>query len=90
MFSWRNDLSFSYLLTIKLSPETGFAAEGVHKMRDEMDGRLWVEHHEEFSKGIDQLIARLKSAFASLRPALEHIHSFEWDAPWQRRGAGQA
>ena len=59
-------------------------------MRDEMDGRLWVEHHEEFSKGIDQLIARLKSAFASLKPALEHIHTFEWDAPWQRRGSGQA
>ena len=59
-------------------------------MRDEMDGRIWVENHEQFSQGIDELIARMKRAFASLKPALDHIHSFEWDAPWQRRGTGQA
>jgi len=59
-------------------------------MRDEMDARMWVEHHTEFSKSIDLLIDRLKSVFAGLKPALDHIHSFEWDAPWRRTGAGQA
>ena len=59
-------------------------------MRDEMDARMWAEHHEDFSNYIDLLIARLRSAFARLKPAWEHIHSFEWDAPWRDSGAGQA
>jgi hypothetical protein len=59
-------------------------------MRDEMDGRLWVEHHENFSQGIDELIGRVKTALASIKPALDHIHAFEWDAPWRRNKAGQA
>ena len=59
-------------------------------MRDEMDARIWVQHHEEFSNSIDRLLGRLKSAFKSLKPALDHIHTFEWDAPWRHRGAGQA
>ncbi len=58
-------------------------------MRDEMDARMWMEHHEDLNRSVDQLIAWFKSAFASLKPALEHIHTFEWDAPW-RRGAGRA
>lgn len=59
-------------------------------MRDEMDSRMWVEHHEEFSDGIDQLIAKVKSAFGRIKPALDHIHAFEWDSPWRRKRAGQA
>ena len=52
-------------------------------MRDEMDARIWVEHHAEFSRSIAGL-------FAKLKPALDRIHAFEWDAPWRRNGAGRA
>ena len=52
-------------------------------MRDEMDARIWVEHHDDFSRSIGDLFARLK-------PALDRIHAFEWDAPWRRKGTGQA
>jgi hypothetical protein len=31
-------------------------------MRDEMDGRLWTENHEQFSQGIDDLVAKLRGA----------------------------
>ena len=30
-------------------------------MRDEIDARFWVDHHEGFSAGIDQLFAGLRS-----------------------------
>ena len=30
-------------------------------MRDEIDARFWVDHHESFSEGIDQLVASLRS-----------------------------
>jgi len=59
-------------------------------MRDAMEARMWAEHHKDFSNSIGHLFGHLKSALASLKPALEHIHSFEWDAPWRRRGAGRA
>ena len=59
-------------------------------MRDEMDARIWVEHHEDFSRSIDALAARVRSVFSSLKPALARIHAFEWDAPWRRQGAGRA
>jgi hypothetical protein len=59
-------------------------------MRDEMDARIWNEHHEAFSESIDTLVARFKGALAGIKPALNQIHRFEWDAPWRRKGAGQA
>jgi hypothetical protein len=31
-------------------------------MRDEMDARLWVENHERFADGVDQVLAALRSA----------------------------
>jgi hypothetical protein len=31
-------------------------------MRDEMDARLWVDHHEAFSDGVDRALAALRSA----------------------------
>lgn len=34
-------------------------------MRDEMDARLWVEHHGGFADGIDQAIARIRHGLAS-------------------------
>ena len=30
-------------------------------MRDEIDARFWVDHHESFSEGIDQLLGALRS-----------------------------
>ena len=59
-------------------------------MRDEMDARIWNEHHEAFSQSIDALVGRVKAAFAALKPALTRIHRFEWDAPWRGKNAGQA
>ena len=35
-------------------------------MRDEMDGRLWVENHEQFAQGIDDLITRVRNGLARL------------------------
>ena len=32
-------------------------------MRDEMDARLWVEHHEQFSNDIASLLATIGKAF---------------------------
>ncbi|MGZ8360898.1 MAG: hypothetical protein ACXWUX_10305 [Allosphingosinicella sp.] len=30
-------------------------------MRDEIDGRMWVAHHEDFAEGIDRALAAIKS-----------------------------
>ena len=35
-------------------------------MRDEMDGRLWVEHHQAFSDGIDRALASLRAGMVRL------------------------
>lgn len=35
-------------------------------MRDEMDARMWVEHHAAFADGIDRGLARLRSAATRL------------------------
>ena len=32
-------------------------------MRDQLDVRLWVDHHEAFSDGIDRGLAAVRSAF---------------------------
>ncbi len=47
-------------------------------MRDEIDGRIWVEHHEEFSASIARRLA-------GFRLGLERLHAIRFDAPWQRR-----
>ena len=46
-------------------------------MRDEIDGRIWAEHHVEFTNAI---AAALEKVMASLR-ALNRI---QFDAPWRR------
>ena len=33
-------------------------------MRDEMDARFWVENHESFADGIDEVLDKVRSAFA--------------------------
>ena len=58
-------------------------------MRDEMDSRIWVEHHDAFSEGLENLFARLGAAVGI---ALRRLNQIEFDAPWKRdlRGPGQA
>jgi hypothetical protein len=46
-------------------------------MRDEMDARIWVEHHEDFSNGIASLLASIGNAFRRLQ-------NIRFDAPWKR------
>ena len=46
-------------------------------MRDEIDGRIWAEHHTDFSNAIAAGLAKI---MASLR-ALNRI---QFDAPWRR------
>jgi UrcA family protein len=41
-------------------------------MRDEMDARIWVEHHNDFSDSIDRAVEAVR---ASLRKLTSSIHS---------------
>jgi hypothetical protein len=36
--------------------------ERIVEMRDEIDGRIWVAHHDEFAQSIDEAFSRLRSA----------------------------
>ena len=49
-------------------------------MRDEMDGRLWDAHGQQFSQD-------LHNVFVAARAALARLHRLEWDAPWRRAAA---
>src|SRR5688572_6336680 len=73
-FSWRNDPRCAYLSPVETDRDSCRDQRRSDKMRDEMDARLWVEHHAEFSRSLDQLFARLKLAFAGIKPALDRIH----------------
>ena len=33
-------------------------------MRDELDGRMWVDHHEAYSDRVDSAIAAVRGGFA--------------------------
>lgn len=46
-------------------------------MRDEMDGRIWAEHHEAYSNGVTALIETLKASFTRL-------NAIQFDAPWRQ------
>jgi len=46
-------------------------------MRDEIDGRIWVEHGAEFTAFLGRVIDALKVTFIRL-------HGIEFDAPWRR------
>ena len=35
-------------------------------MRDEMDGRIWVANHQQFSDGIDDLVSRARTGLTRL------------------------
>jgi hypothetical protein len=47
-------------------------------MRDEMDSRMWNEHHEDFSASIADAIDKLHAVFKQI-----HRHNFcaPWDEP---------
>jgi hypothetical protein len=46
-------------------------------MRDEMDSRIWLEHHQSFSNAVAAL-------FADIGTALRRLNEIQFDAPWQR------
>lgn len=46
-------------------------------MRDEMDARLWGEHHEAFSTGVSRFTSRIMDVFHLL-------HRQRWAAPWDQ------
>jgi hypothetical protein len=33
-------------------------------MRDEIDGRMWVAHHDQFALSVDEALAKLRSGLA--------------------------
>ena len=46
-------------------------------MRDEIDGRMWVEHHDQFSLLVDRGLARLGAGLSRLRAGALRLAS--WD-----------
>jgi hypothetical protein len=53
----------------------------MHKMRDEIDMRLWEAHHADFS-------AFLADAIDKARLSFERLVAIEFDAPWRSSRAG--
>ena len=49
-------------------------------MRDEIDGRLWVEHGHQFSEDLHRFFARVKLT-------LERLAAIQFEAPWRRDAA---
>lgn len=47
-------------------------------MRDEMDGRIWTEHHHEFAEMVHKALEPVRAAFDSL-------HRIQFDAPWRKK-----
>jgi hypothetical protein len=58
-------------------------------MRDEIDGRFWVEHGHAFSETVAAFFARAATAAGA---ALRRLEEIEFDAPWKADpcGPGQA
>ncbi len=58
-------------------------------MRDEIDSRIWAEHGQAFSEGLEAFLA---AAAANVGSALRRLNEIEFDAPWKRdsRGPGHA
>jgi hypothetical protein len=48
-----------------------------HKMRDEMDSRLWVEHGADFTA----LMAKVIDAIGI---SLKRLNEIEFEAPWRK------
>jgi hypothetical protein len=47
-------------------------------MRDEMDARIWAEHHHDFSEMVHKALEPVRAAFNSL-------HRIQFDAPWKKK-----
>lgn len=45
-------------------------------MRDEIDGRLWVDHHEAFAQSVGRF-------FHTLRHGFERLSARQFGAPWK-------
>lgn len=58
-------------------------------MRDEIDSRIWAQHHNGFSEDLEKFLSAIGSTIAV---ALRRLNEMEFDAPWKRdlRGPGQA
>ena len=50
-------------------------------MRDEIDGRIWTEHHTELSASLDRLFRNIGNAF-------RRLHDIQFSAPWRNSGGG--
>ena len=50
-------------------------------MRDEMDARIWNEHHADFSAFLGRAIDNLWAGF-------ERLVAIEYDAPWRHTNSG--
>jgi hypothetical protein len=63
--------------------------EGVIKMRDEIDGRIWVEHHAAFSEDLAKGFA---AAAKYIGAGFRRLTEIQFDAPWKHdaRGPGHA
>jgi hypothetical protein len=59
-------------------------------MRDEMDARLWVDHHQAFSDSVGRLADAVGNVFAAIGVALRKLNQIEFDAPWRRDAAHRA
>ena len=47
-------------------------------MHDEIDGRLWAQHHQDFSEMVHRVADQV-------RTALNLLHHVQFDAPWKKR-----
>ncbi|HEX8125351.1 MAG TPA: hypothetical protein VF548_07205 [Allosphingosinicella sp.] len=58
-------------------------------MRDEIDGRIWTQHHGDFSKDVATFFA---AAAASIGEGFRRLTEIQFDAPWKHdvRGPGHA
>ena len=58
-------------------------------MRDEIDGRIWVEHHAAFSEDLAKLFA---AAATNILAGFKRLTEIQFDAPWKHevRGPGHA
>jgi hypothetical protein len=52
--------------TVHAEAASGSRMERIFEMRDELDGRMWVDHHDQFSEWIDSAIAVLRSGLSRL------------------------
>jgi hypothetical protein len=50
-------------------------------MRDEIDSRIWVEHHAAFTQAVANFLA---AAATTLGSGFQRLNEIQFDAPWKR------